>query len=325
MRLPRRFNILRTFNMDEIIDLTWAKYDNRRSETKKHEKSKEISDMKKFIALAMALFMLVAVLTGCAGNTANQEITVVSREEGSGTRSAFIELTGVEVDDVDQTTVEAEISNSTAVVMQTVAGNTAAIGYISLGSLDETIKAVTVDGVEASVDNILNGTYPISRPFNVATLGKLTNEAAQDFLNYIMSDEGQAIITEEGYVSTSSTGAFTSTNPSGTVTLAGSSSVSPVMEKLAEAYMALNSNVTVQIQTSDSSTGMTSAIDGLCDIGMASRAVSDSELAEGLVSTTICMDGIAVVVNLENEVTNLTLEQIRQIFVGEITSWGDIA
>ena len=325
MRLPRRFNILRTFNMDEIIDLTWAKYDNRRSETKKHEKSKEILGMKKFTALAMALLMLVAVLTGCASNTANQEITVVSREEGSGTRSAFIELTGIEVDDVDQTTVDAEISNSTAVVMQTGAGNTAAIGYISLGSLDDSIKAVTVDGVEASVDNILSGTYPISRPFNVATLGELTNEAAQDFLNYIMSDEGQAIITENGYVSTSSTGAFTSTNPSGTVTLAGSSSVSPIMEKLAEAYMALNSNVTVQIQTSDSSTGMTSAIDGLCDIGMASRAVSDSELAEGLVSTTICMDGIAVVVNLENEVTNLTLEQIRQIFVGEITNWGDIA
>ena len=279
--------------------------------------------MKKFTALAMALLMLVAVLTGCASNTANQEITVVSREEGSGTRSAFIELTGIEVDDVDQTTVDAEISNSTAVVMQTV--EHAIYGYISLGSLDDSIKAVTVDGVEASVDNILSGTYPISRPFNVATLGELTNEAAQDFLNYIMSDEGQAIITENGYVSTSSTGAFTSTNPSGTVTLAGSSSVSPIMEKLAEAYMALNSNVTVQIQTSDSSTGMTSAIDGLCDIGMASRAVSDSELAEGLVSTTICMDGIAVVVNLENEVTNLTLEQIRQIFVGEITNWGDIA
>ena len=281
--------------------------------------------MKKVLALAAALMMLAGALTGCAGNTASEDITVISREEGSGTRSAFIELTGVEVDGVDQTTQKAEINNSTAVVMQTIAGNKAAIGYISLGSLDNSIKAVNVDGVEATAENVQNETYPISRPFNVATLGELTNEAAKDFLNYILSDEGQAIITEEGYVSTATTGAFASTNPSGTVTVAGSSSVSPVMEKLAEAYMAINGNVTIQIQTSDSSTGMSSAIEGLCDIGMASRAVKDSELAEGLVSTTICMDGIAVVVNQENEVSNLTLEQIRQIFVGEVTSWGDIA
>lgn len=281
--------------------------------------------MKKVLALAAALMMLAGALTGCAGNTASEDITVISREEGSGTRSAFIELTGVEVDGVDQTTQKAEINNSTAVVMQTIAGNKAAIGYISLGSLDNSIKAVNVDGVEATAENVQNETYPISRPFNVATLGELTNEAAKDFLNYILSDEGQAIITEEGYVSTATTGAFASTNPSGTVTVAGSTSVSPVMEKLAEAYMAINGNVKIQIQTSDSSTGMSSAIEGLCDIGMASRAVKDSELAEGLVSTTICMDGIAVVVNQENEVSNLTLEQIRQIFIGEVTSWGDIA
>lgn len=280
--------------------------------------------MKKGMALAAALMLLVAVLTGCAGNAANEQITVISREEGSGTRSAFIELTGVEADDVDKTTPKAEVNSSTAVVMQTVAGNKAAIGYISLGSLNDTIKAVKVDGVEATADNVKNETYPIARPFNVATKGELTNEAAQDFLNYILSDEGQAVITEEGYVSTSSTGAFASTNPSGEVTLAGSTSVSPVMEKLSEAYMAINGNVTIKIQTSDSSTGMTSALDGLCDIGMASRAVKDSELAEGLVATTICMDGIAVVVNQENEVSGLTLEQIRQIFTGEVTSWSDI-
>ncbi len=280
--------------------------------------------MKKLIALATALMMLVAVLTGCAGNTANETINVISREEGSGTRTAFIELTGVEVDGVDKTSPKAEVNSSTAVVMQTIAGNKSAIGYISLGSLDDSIKAVKVDGVDATAENVKNGTYAISRPFNVATKGELTNEAAQDFLNFILSDEGQAVITEEGYVSTATSGAFTSTNPSGEVTLAGSSSVSPVMEKLSEAYMALNSNVTIKIQTSDSSTGMTSAIDGLCDIGMASREVKDSELAEGLVATTICMDGIAVVVNLENEVSELTMEQIRQIFTGEVTSWSDI-
>ena len=280
--------------------------------------------MKKSIALTAALLALVLVFTACATKPASEEITVISREEGSGTRSAFIELTGVEVDKVDKTTQKAEINSSTAVVMQTVAGNKAAIGYISLGSLDNSIKAVDVDGVAATAENVKNGTYPISRPFNIATLGELENEAAQDFLNFILSDEGQAVITEKGYVSTATTGAFTSTNPSGTVTVAGSSSVSPVMEKLAEAYMALNPAVTIQIQTSDSSTGMSSAIEGLCDIGMASRAVKDSEQAEGLVPTTICMDGIAVVVNQENSISSLTLEQIRQIFTGEVTDWNDV-
>lgn len=280
--------------------------------------------MKKFIALTAALLAIVLVFTACAAKPANEEITVISREEGSGTRSAFIELTGVEVDKVDKTTQKAEINSSTAVVMQTVAGNKAAIGYISLGSLDNSIKAVDVDGVAATAENVKNGTYPISRPFNIATLGELENEAAQDFLNFILSDEGQAVITEKGYVSMATTGAFTSTNPSGTVTVAGSSSVSPVMEKLAEAYMALNPDVTIQIQTSDSSTGMSSAIEGLCDIGMASRAVKDSEQAEGLVPTTICMDGIAVVVNQENSISNLTLEQIRQIFTGEVTDWNNV-
>ena len=280
--------------------------------------------MKKYIALTAALLALVLVFTACAAKPANEEITVISREEGSGTRSAFIELTGVEVDKVDKTTQKAEINSSTAVVMQTVAGNKAAIGYISLGSLDNSIKAVDVDGVAATAENVKNGTYPISRPFNIATLGELENEAAQDFLNFILSDEGQAVITEKGYVSTATTGAFTSTNPSGTVTVAGSSSVSPVMEKLAEAYMALNPAVTIQLQTSDSSTGMSSAIEGLCDIGMASRAVKDSEQAEGLIPTTICMDGIAVVVNQENSISNLTLEQIRQIFTGEVTDWNDV-
>lgn len=280
--------------------------------------------MKKSIALTAALLALAMVFTACATKPASEEITVISREEGSGTRSAFIELTGVEVDKVDKTTQKAEINSSTAVVMQTVAGNKAAIGYISLGSLDNSIKAVDVDGVAATAENVKNGTYPISRPFNIATLGELENEAAQDFLNFILSDEGQAVITEKGYVSTATTGAFTSTNPSGTVTVAGSSSVSPVMEKLAEAYMALNPAVTIQLQTSDSSTGMSSAIEGLCDIGMASRAVKDSEQAEGLIPTTICMDGIAVVVNQENSISNLTLEQIRQIFTGEVTDWNDV-
>lgn len=275
------------------------------------------------IAALAALALTCVASTACADFNADKSITVISREEGSGTRGAFVELTGVEVDKVDKTVATAEISSSTAVVMQTVAGNKAAIGYISLGSLDNTVKAVKVDGVEATADNVKNGTYPICRPFNIATKGDLS-DAAKDFIAFIQSDEGQQVITDKGCVSTGSTGAFTSGNPTGTVVVEGSSSVTPVMEKLAEAYMAINSGVTVKVQQSDSSTGMTSAIEGLCDIGMASREVKDSEKEQGLDVTTICMDGIAVVVNNDNTVDNLSLEQVRQIFTGEVTDWSAV-
>ena len=275
---------------------------------------------------AAAIGIIGAMALGfaaCGGNGGSDTIAVISREEGSGTRGAFVELTGVEVDKVDKTVATAEISSSTAVVMQTVTGNKAAIGYISLGSLDSSVKAVKVDGVEATADNVKNGTYPICRPFNIATKGDLS-DAAKDFIAFIQSDEGQQVVTDKGCVSTGSTGAFTSSNPTGTVVVEGSSSVTPVMEKLAEAYMALNSGVTVKVQQSDSSTGMTSAIEGLCDIGMASREVKDSEKEQGLEVTTICMDGIAVVVNNDSTVDNLSLEQIRQIFTGEVTGWSAV-
>ena len=276
--------------------------------------------MKKIFKAILAISIIGAMALGfaaCGGNGGSDAIAVISREEGSGTRGAFVELTGVEVDKVDKTVATAEISSSTAVVMQTVAGNKAAIGYISLGSLDNTVKAVKVDGVEATADNVKNGTYPICRPFNIATKGDLS-DAAKDFIAFIQSDEGQQVITDKGCVSTGSTGAFTSGNPTGTVVVEGSSSVTPVMEKLAEAYMAIN------VQQSDSSTGMTSAIEGLCDIGMASREVKDSEKEQGLDVTTICMDGIAVVVNNDSTVDNLSLEQIRQIFTGEVTDWSAV-
>lgn len=274
------------------------------------------------------IFAIIAVLALClslaaCGSSGGDEITVLSREEGSGTRSAFVELTGIEKDKVDRTTPKAEINSSTAVVAQTVAGNKNAIGYISLGSLDESVKALAIDGVTPSVETVGNGTYPIARPFNVATKGDLS-EAAQDFLNFILSDEGQAVITGKGYVSIGSTGPFVSTNPTGTVKVAGSSSVSPVMEKLAEAYMSANSAVKIEIQTSDSSNGMTSTAEGLCDIGMASRDLKDSEKEKGLTETTICMDGIAVIVNKENPVTELTLAQVCSIFTGEVTSWSEV-
>ncbi|MBQ7871912.1 MAG: substrate-binding domain-containing protein [Oscillospiraceae bacterium] len=275
---------------------------------------------KKFFA---GLLMSAALLLTACGGSTNDSITVITREEGSGTRSAFVELSGVEQDDVDRTTPKAETNSSTAVVLQSVAGNKNAIGYISLGALSNEVKALAVDGVSPSVDTVNDGSYALARPFNVATCGQIS-DAAQDFLNYIMSDEGQQVISDNKYVSTGSKGAFTSTNPSGEVVVAGSSSVSPVMEKLAEAYMALNSNVTVKIQTNDSSTGMQSVAEGLCDIGMASRAIKDSELEKGLTGLTICMDGIAVIVHPDNAVSGLTMEQLCAIFTGETTAWSQI-
>ncbi len=277
--------------------------------------------MKKAIAFCMAAMMTMG-LGVSAMAAAEGDITVVSREDGSGTRGAFVELMGVEADDVDNTTQAAVITNSTAVMMTTVAGDENAIGYISLGSLDDSVTAVQVDGVDATAENIENGTYPVVRPFNIATTEDLS-DAAADFMSFIMSDEGQAIIEENGYIPVESTGAYEATDASGDVTVAGSSSVTPVMEKLAEGYAEVNSNVTIEVQQSDSTTGMQSAIDGLCDIGMASREVKDSEIEAGLTPTVIAQDGIAIVVNNESGVEALSSETIRQIYVGEITTWED--
>ncbi len=258
-----------------------------------------------------------------------QDIVVISREEGSGTRGAFIELVGIETkqDDgtkVDNTTEEAMITNDTAVMITTVAGNPYGIGYISLGSLNDTVKALQVDGADASVANIKSGAYKVARPFNIATKGT-PSEVAQDFIKYIMSADGQAVIESNKYIKIDdNAAAYTAANLSGKVVVSGSSSVTPVMEKLAEAYMKLNSNVTIEIQQSDSSTGMKSAMEGTCDIGMASRELKDSEKAE-LAPTVIAMDGIAVVVNPQNTIADLTTDQVRGIFTGEIINWSEVA
>ena len=258
------------------------------------------------------------------GTSASGPITVVSRESGSGTRGAFVELIGVvDEEDNDMTTQDATISNSTEVVIQTVAGNTGAIGYISLGSLDDTVKGVNIDGVEPTAENIENGTYTVSRPFNVATKGELTNEAAQDFMNYIMSEEGQAIVAED-YIPISGVEAFESNGASGSVTVSGSSSVSPLMQKLIEGYNTVNPNVSIELQTSDSTTGMTDAINGMSDIGMASRELKQEELDAGLVNTVIATDGIAIIVNNESPITDLTTEQVRDIYLGNITDWSEL-
>lgn len=252
-------------------------------------------------------------------------IAVYSREDGSGTRGAFIELFGVEEKDesgekVDNTTEEAIITNSTDVMLTSVAGDTYAIGYVSLGSLNDTVKAVKIDGAEATVENIKSGTYKIARPFNIATKGEVS-EAAQDFINYIMSGDGQKVISDNGYIGDDSAAAFESNGAEGKVVVGGSSSVSPVMEKLIEAYKAVNANVEIELQTSDSTTGMTGAADGTLDIGMASRELKDSETEEGLTATKIAMDGIAVIVNQENPVEDLSSDTVKGIFTGGTTIW----
>ncbi|MGN0384030.1 MAG: substrate-binding domain-containing protein [Eubacterium sp.] len=276
----------------------------------------------KVAAVAAMAVLSMTALAGCGSNK-NTAITVISREEGSGTRSAFTELMGITVDDVDNTVTSAEITSSTSVMLTSVEGNENAIGYISLGSLNDTVKAVKVDGVEASVDDIKNGSYSISRPFNIVTKSNIS-ELAQDFINYILSDEGQAVINSEGYISVASGNSYQQSSMSGTITIAGSTSVAPVMEVLAEEYMAVNPDVTIEIQQSGSSAGITSTIEGACEIGMASRELEDTETAEGVSSTKIAMDGIAVIVNNNNETDSLSSEQIQKIFTGEITDWSEI-
>ena len=279
--------------------------------------------MKKILSMILAMAML---MTACA---LAEEINVISREDGSGTRGAFIELFGIEQkneegEKVDHTTDECDITNSTSVMMTSVAGNENAIGYISLGSLNETVKALMIDCTEATVENIKAGTYNVARPFNIATLAEVS-EAAGDFMAFIMSAEGQGVIEESGYIAAAEDmQPFEGGKVSGKIVIAGSSSVTPVMEKLAEAYEAINPNVEIELQQSDSSSGMTSAIDGVCDIGMASRELKESELEAGLVPTVIAMDGIAVIVSNDNETECLSSEQVRDIYMGEITDWDEI-
>ena len=282
--------------------------------------------LKKILTVCLSMMMVCAMFTACGGN--EDSISVISREEGSGTRGAFVELFGIEQKDadgnkVDYTTETAEITNSTSVMMQTVAGNESAIGYISLGSLDDTIKALKVDGVEASIDNVKSGEYKVSRPFNIVVKEDLS-DAAADFVNYIMSAEGQTIVEGEGYVSQGSEGPFKGGKVKGEVTVSGSSSVTPVMQKLAEEYQKVNGNVTIRVQQSDSTTGVTDAINGISDIGMASRAVSDEETAQGVTGKAIALDGIAVIVNLNSAVEEITSASVLGIYTGEITTWADV-
>jgi phosphate transport system substrate-binding protein len=301
-----------------------------------------MKNWKRFAAVAMSVMCMGTMVacgssgsasndskTGSAGSSSkSQTITVVSREDGSGTRGAFIELFGIEEKDasgkkVDNTTDDATITNSTEVMMTTVAGDEAAIGYTSLGALNSSIKALKVDGAEATAANVKSGTYKISRPFNIATKGTVS-EVTQDFINYILSEDGQKIVESNGYISQGNSGKFTSNGASGKIVVAGSSSVTPVMEKLLEAYQKVNTGAKIELQESDSTTGMTAAIDGTCDIGMASRELKDSEKSAGLTNQVIALDGIAVIVNNKNSASNITSEQVKAIFTGETTDWSNV-
>ena len=280
----------------------------------------------KLAAIFTSVALTATMLAGCGGSS--DKITVISREDGSGTRGAFIELTGIEEKDsngnkTDNTKKDALICKSTDVVLTQVSGDKNAIGYISFGSLNDTVKALKVEGVEPSTATIESGDYKIVRPFNIAVKDGLS-DAAQDFENYILSSEGQDIIEKAGYIKIDkSAAAYASNNASGKVVVSGSSSVTPVMEKLAESYQKANTNVTVDVQQSDSSTGIKDAINGTSDIGMASRDISDDELSQGIKSVTIAQDAIAVIVNKDNAVEDITMDEIKAIYTGSKTTWSD--
>lgn len=316
---------------------------------------------RKLTVMAMTAALATAILAGCGNSTSSEQadtpasaeaatdgaagsaaegetegtaamtgdISVLTREDGSGTRGAFIELMGIEVknedgEKEDMTTPDAGVTNSTEVMLSTVAGNPQAIGYVSLGSLNDTVKSVQIEGVDATAENVASGTYTVSRPFNIATLDTLS-DSAQDFIDYILSAEGQTVIEENGYIAINdSAESYSGSGATEKIVVGGSSSVSPVMEKLKEAYQAVNPDADIEIQTSDSTTGMNDAAAGTCDIGMASRELKEEELAAGLTNTVIANDGIAVIVNQENPIHNLTKEQVMNIYMGNVTTWDEI-
>ena len=264
---------------------------------------------------------------GAEGTVPSGEVSVYSREDGSGTRGAFVELMGIEEKDasgekVDMTTTSAAITNSTSVMMTSVAGDANAIGYISLGSLNNTVKALNIDGAEATAENVKSGTYKVARPFNIVTKDGVS-DVAQDFIDYIMSSDGQKVVEENGCISVADgAGSYKASGKSGKIVIAGSSSVTPVMEKLAEAYKALNPDVAIEVNQSDSTTGVNMATEGTCDIGMVSRELKDSET--GVTPTVIAQDGIAIIVNNASTVDGLSSEQVKGIYTGEIANWEDV-
>lgn len=290
---------------------------------------------KKMFGMCLLGVLMASLLTGCGSTNdgivedPTGEIIVISREDGSGTRGAFVELLGIEQKNeegvkIDHTTLWAEITNATAVMIQSIYGNDNAIGYLSLGSLNESVKAVAIDGVFPSVETIKDGTYPVARPFNIVYDETSLDEVGQDFLNFVMSEEGQAIVEAKGYVSQGNQGPYVPSKMTGEITIGGSSSVTPVMEKLAECYREIHPEVSIEVQQSDSTTGIQSVVEGVSDIGMASRGIKDGEVALGLTPMTIALDGIVVVIHNENAIEGFTTQQVRAIYMGEITHWEEL-
>lgn len=284
------------------------------------------------VVSAIALAVLGGTLFAAPKKNKNfgkKSVVLISREEGSGTRGAFVELFGIEMKNaegkkVDFTSEEADITNSTEVMLTSIAGNKYAIGYVSLGSLNKTVKALKIEGVSPSVSSIKNGTYKISRPFNIVTKETGLSENASDFIRFILSSDGQAIVEANGYISATQNPAYIATGKKGKITVAGSSSVTPVMEKLAEAYEKLNPEIKIEVQMSDSTTGVNSTLNGVCEIGMASRELKDSEKAKGALQTKIAIDGIAVIINKENPTENATIQSVKDLYIGTISKWGDV-
>lgn len=293
--------------------------------------------MKKLLCTLLAGALMATALVGCGSADSKTDETKetessamtgaiypITRESGSGTRSAFSELFEiVDADGNDAITETAESTSSTSVMMTTVAGNEYSIGYVSLGSLSDEVKAVKIDGAECTVDNVKSGTYKISRPFNICYIDGKLSKAAEDFKAFILSTEGQAVVEEEGYIPMETTESYKASGVSGKITLAGSTSVAPVMDKIKDAYQKLNSDVTIEIQESGSSAGIQSATEGAVDIGMSSRELSEDE-AKTLKSEQIALDGIAVIVNKNNTVDNLTAENVKSIYLAETTDWSEI-
>jgi phosphate transport system substrate-binding protein len=289
--------------------------------------------MKKITILIAMAILVGAFVSGCSGDKSSDDkassyegesINVISREDGSGTRGAFIELFGVQVKNVDgtkkdKTTKDATVVSSTDVVLMNVKNDDYTIGYVSLGSINNTIKTLQIEGVDATEENVKNGSYKISRPFNIVTKGE-TKGIAKDFIDFILSADGQKVVAKSYITVDENAPAYAGNKPSGKIVVGGSSSVTPIMEKLQEAYLKINPNAKIEIQLSDSTTGINSAINGTCDIGMASRELSDSEKTK-LTSTEIALDGIAVIVNKNNPINNMTNDEVRKVYVGETTEW----
>lgn len=285
-----------------------------------------LSKTKRLLAVCAAAVITLGCLVGCGGN--KDEIVVLSREEGSGTRGAFVELLGIEIKDEsgekwDNTVVTADVTNSTSVMLTSVSQNISAIGYVSLGSMNDSVKGLVIDGAAPTAENIESGAYGVTRPFNICFMENLKPEA-RDFVDFILSAEGQSIVADMGYIGVGDGGAYKGGGISGKVTVAGSSSVAPVMEKIIEAYGEVCPEIKIELQTSDSTTGVNTTAEGVCDIGMASRELKDSELAKGLTPTVIARDGIVVIVNPESPLSGLSAEQVRQIYTGEIKFWSEL-